>query len=1124
MPASESRDKLVNGQQDPDEPSLFDPDLAVYPPGRQDMDGTDYTDEARQIRRTLQTAILNWLKSSDVDELETISALTRDLQELARLKEVARLWWIAGAYLEMLAKDPAGEKAALRYIPARLDQLLRKLIDEGEAALVGGPEVALVREMLFEIRKSSCRSELLTEIRQAFCLDGSRLGEVNVAQEEEAEPDHSVIRSFTRETLSHLGTIRDCLNTPGAVVSPELQRTVHVLSGTSRSLHLVEMSNFFHSLEEHLARLHVAGGVLSRIQYSVLDQAAVLSAKVLERLNSDRTFPAVLREEFDLLLEKLEDDGGAGALSQVELPAMPDAGWFPRTGSGNRTDSGDDQATNREGGDPVDVDDLQVVFVDESTDVLRRIDKGLSAWQGGADPAAVVAGMKRDLHTLKGSAYAAGFEVLGDLSHQTETLLQQHGNGLEIGSEELLLLLEEAHDSLYEMVSRIGRGVQVPEPVHLKARLSELIDSDERDDQAGDGAGDIVVDVSNGGTVEQNDPAAAEPGTGHELLRINSSLLDRLVNYAGELSVTRAQLQEHLGTLRSNLGELRQNVEQFDGQLRQLQIHADSKMRSDRNGPVSEGEDGSASGTGFDPLQMERHTVPQQLAQGLTESLDDLTTIQTGIARIVHDSETVLQQQAQLGMELQDGLMSTRLVPFSTILPGLRHQARQSGRELGKSVELRMTGGEVQIDRKVLEGISDALDHMIRNAVDHGIELPGVRESRGKPAVGCILVECKSRGSEVVVRIGDDGGGLNLDTIREKAVDQGLMGSADVLTEQRIIQVIVLPGFSTAAEVTQHSGRGVGMDAVHDAVRRLGGSLEVESQLGCGVVFEISLPVSLSITQAIFVRCGRQEFAIPLNFVKAAMKADSGKILPSADGRPLFEKDGEIYPLLDLPRHLDLAHAAVEERRAAILIVRMGATGVAVKVSELLGTREVVVKTPGRHIAGVQGIAGATIRGDGRVIIILDLAGIWAADERAAVESPGAVAAEDAPLVMVVDDSLTVRKITAQNLSRHGMEVVMAKDGVDALEKIAQRRPDLMLVDIEMPRMDGYELTRRVKSDPVTGRIPIVMITSRAGTTHQEKAMSLGADDYLVKPYQEQELFTHVERALAAYGFRYPVR
>ena len=1387
--------------------SIFNPNLGVYPtrPGQQEnVDEALYRNKISRIRRQFQNSLLGWLRDSDTEALYTITGLTRELQGMSRFNSVSQLWWVASAYMEMMALDPVQQNISQRRIPARLDQLLRKLIEGGEAALVKERDEDLIIEMLYAVGVSSCSSTLLVEIRDAFSLDemlqkfdsyagdpkqlsvasskgdeverllpkvaseiyvnldaaeialesfagqaeqihtlqdipyklsqvqgalqmlgqdkaadmlsttadyigklgrnefGSspmlidslavaigtaqtfveglehdrphvhemvdravqgledvlteselvdfdaadtvsalrehldnwlgdnanypafrqlrqRLREVSavagvrnltkprrMAQEmnnlldivtedpsflspeientlrrsltaldeligemgefvpdvdipingevtaqkeydreislnqwqagakllsisEESEQssevslettlDDTVARIFTQETLGHLGTIRNFLSTKSNAVSPELLRAAHTLRGTSRSLHLVEMSNVFHALDEHLGEINSKGMALGDEEMRILDKAAILSAQVLDRLNTDRTFPAALREEFDKLHDsvarcrKTTESGSLlgdiQAIEQVDvpddmasgsMPAWPAAPVAPGLPAG-RINSADEEGN----------DGLRGVFIDESTDILARINGSLDRWRDGQEQESSIANVKRELHTLKGGAYAAGFEVMGDLSHQTETLLEWQNKGTPMPSDELRALLEEAHDTLSGMIAMIGRGAPLVEPGHLQNRLIELInagpDENTVDGRRGIGSAHAVEQV--GRTYE----------SGRNVLRMNSEVLDKLINYAGELSITRAQMQEHLSGLRSNFGDLRNNVERFTGQLRQLDIQADSQIRSRPNEPLRDLNANDSGGSEFDPLQMDRYTGLQQISRGLFESLDDLITIQSDISRFIHHSESALQQQAQISFELQDGLMSTHLVPFSTLFPRLRHQARQTARELGKEVELQMKGGEVEIDRKVLDGISEALDHMIRNALDHGIEDPAQREDLGKPGSGAILIECTQKGNNAVIRFGDDGAGLEIEQIRDKAITLGLMKEDASISDQDLIQLIVLPGFTTATKITQLSGRGVGMDVVHNAVRRLGGSIAVDSRPGEGTVFEINLPLSLSITQAISVRCGRQEFAISLNVIQNVMKVDAGELnFPSVGGRTQFEKDGRVYPLIDLPRRFGLASGDGDKQRVAILIIRMGAREVAVKVDELLTTQEVVVKSLGRHISRMEGISGATIRGDGSVVIILDLAALWVADERHGVTDAAAQEqTQRSPMVMVVDDSLTVRKVTARNLSRHGMEVVMAKDGIDAIERMGKRLPDLMLVDIEMPRMDGYQLTEHVRNDPVKKGIPIVIITSRAGIGHKEKAMALGANGYLTKPYQEEELIANVKDCLQSF-------
>ncbi|MDJ0955262.1 MAG: Hpt domain-containing protein [Arenicellales bacterium] len=1047
-----------------------------------------------------------------------------------------------------------------------VEHLLNQVIDrklavsDGLLSLVSDAKQAIVELLKDKAFGASWLDLPAWEARSKDLLEGEKKPPLNIVEiakpaveekpEQEADRpsdisagaklDDAVIRIFTQETLGHINTIRDFLSNSSNIVSPELLRAVHTLRGTSRSLHLVEMSNVFLALDEHLNSIYESGELLSQRELDLLDKAALLSAKTLDRLNTDRTFPATLRSEFDGLREViascrrpdqgLSEEDDISALGRLVSQQEPQTTPVREAGGVTGDAALEDDA----------LIDLKNIFCEESIDVLTRINNVLDEWRDGQEEAVVIPKIKRDLHTLKGSARTAGYDAIGDLSHLTETLLEKEEKGFSIEENLLRVLLEEVHDTLSEMINQVEQGETVKEAIHLKQRMSELV-MPHREGPSVSAVDDTAQTIEKKGlrtkvAVNVSTPAAIQPGTGvgtelsldadkegeevesgRNVLRVNTDVLDKLVNYAGEVSITRAQMQEQLGGLRSNLVELRGNISRFTEQLRRLELQSDSQIRS----RIHEQQAQVDSDRGeFDPLQLDRYTELQQLSRSLSESLDDLVTIQSDISKIVHQSESVMQQQAQLSAELQNGLMGARLVPFSTLIPKLRHQTRQTARELHKEAELRMTGGSVEIDRKVLDGMAEALDHMIRNALYHGIEDPGHRKARGKPKAGTILVECKHQGNEAIIRFSDDGAGLNVDEIRSKAIHRGLIRDKASLSDQEIIQLIVLPGFSTAAEVTQVSGRGVGMDVVHNAVRRLGGSITVESEPGEGTAFVIVLPLSLSITQAIFVRCGSQEFAVSLNVIQNVVKVDRKELESmSQEGQAVFERDGRVYPLMDLSRRLNIMDELDNQERVPILIVRMGATEVAVKVGKLMGTQEVVVKSLGSHIAHMEGIAGATIRGNGAVVLILDLTELWLADhehrdvteeESVPVEAPPAP-----PLIMVVDDSLTVRKVTARNLSRHGMEVVMAKDGVDALDHINKRLPDLMLVDIEMPRMDGYELTRQIRSDPATKNIPIVIITSRAGKKHKKKALSLGANDYLTKPYQEDELVSHVEACLS---------
>ena len=491
-------------------------------------------------------------------------------------------------------------------------------------------------------------------------------------------------------------------------------------------------------------------------------------------------------------------------------------------------------------------------------------------------------------------------------------------------------------------------------------------------------------------------------------------------------------------------------------------------------------------------------------------------------------------QQARINTELQEGLMRTRMISFATQGARLRHIVRQTARELGKHVELELVGADVEVDRTVLDRMIGPFEHMIRNAIDHGLESETERKRAGKPAIGHIRVQASHEGSEIVIRFADDGAGLDIAAIRRKAIERGLMNASTNLSDDELIQFILVAGFSTAGSVTQLSGRGVGMDVVHNEVKQLGGSITVDTRRGVGTTFIIRLPLTLSISQALMVRVSEQLFAIPLSSVVNILEVPVEQLNSIQMGRrPLLNWQDQIYPFMHLAVRLGIQSQPPNGRKVPVLLGRSGGRQVAIQVDGLAGTREVVIKPLGSQLAGIEGLGGATILGDGSVVLILDVPGLWLTEEglhvmREQQAEMGTVVVEEvaeaetpvvvetpAPvrrnaIVMVVDDSITVRKVTQRHLQKRGIDVLLAKDGVEAVELLRDQVPDVMLVDIEMPRMDGYELTSRVRSDARLKNVPIVMITSRAGEKHRDKAFALGVNEYMTKPYQEDELFARI--------------
>ncbi|TWI02738.1 chemosensory pili system protein ChpA (sensor histidine kinase/response regulator) [Luteimonas cucumeris] len=755
--------------------------------------------------------------------------------------------------------------------------------------------------------------------------------------------------------------------------------------------------------------------------------------------------------------------------------------------------------------------ELVDIFVEEAGDILDHADGLLARLREAPTDREPVVGLQRDLHTLKGGARMAGIMAVGDLGHAMETLLEAVAeHRCELGRDGVPLL-ERGFDRLHAMLGRVAarRAVAVPvgliEEFDARARGESI--SDAPRSVASTAAPQPVVELKplsaplEAGQGEEDDIAVRAP---QEQVRIRADLLDRLVNYAGEVAIYRARLEQQLGAFRSAMGEMEQTNARLRDQLRRLDIETEAQIiaRYQREHETSDQT--------FDPLELDRFSTLQQLSRGLGESAADLASLQGSMEDLTRQYETLLLQQSRVSSDLQEGLMRTRMVPFDALVPRLRRVIRQAASETGKQVQLKLDGAQGELDRNVLERMTAPLEHMLRNAVAHGLETPEQRRKAGKPEEGTVRISMRREGSEVVLEVADDGAGLNRQAIRRRAEERGLVRAGAVLADADLDTLILESGFSTADAVSHLAGRGVGMDVVHSEVRQLGGALDITSRPKQGVTFTMRLPQTLAVTQAVFVRIGETSFAVPIASVRGVGRIGRDEL---ATGGTSYRYGGEDYALHDLGTLLSHAPAKAEgQLQVPLLLIRSGDLRAAVSIDQVLGNREIVVKPVGPQVASVPGIFGATIMGDGSVVVILDIAPLVRrqATQPREVEFAPAAPERGVPLVMVVDDSVTMRKVTGRVLERHNFEVVTAKDGLDALERMTERVPDLMLLDIEMPRMDGYELATTMKLDPRLRNVPIAMITSRTGEKHRQRAFDIGVERYLGKPYQEQELMRNV--------------
>jgi len=594
-------------------------------------------------------------------------------------------------------------------------------------------------------------------------------------------------------------------------------------------------------------------------------------------------------------------------------------------------------------------------------------------------------------------------------------------------------------------------------------------------------------------------------------LRVDAGKVDELVNFAGESMIMQARIERQISGFERQLEELQHTVIRLRNQLRRLEIETEAQMIAKLK------EETGLADEDFDPLEFDRFTQLQELSRGIMETLGDISNIQEALVDIAEDSQLLLVQQARLGRNIQEELLALRLVRFNDISTRLRRIVRQTAEELGKQAELVIIGGDTELDRVTLLTMLPALEHMIRNALAHGIESADERVAQGKPAVGKLEIRLESQGGNILMTISDDGRGLDLEAIRRKAFQLGLVEDGSQLSDEDARMMIFASGLSTATSVSQVAGRGVGMDVVASAVRQMGGFIDIDSERNKGTKIKINLPLTQALTRGVLVAVADERFAIPYKGIVSVIRVP-GDVLADqyASEHPTLQFEGQDYPLVylgDLLWGTQVDRSLNKSEIRPVILLKLGERRFAVQVDHQLGVIQLFVKSLGRQLSRVPGLAGATIADDGEVTLVLEMAELLRRHRQSSKAKVRSTRSESSrPVVLVVDDSITIRKVTARTLERNNIEVILARDGVEALGVLHDMKPDLVLSDIEMPRMDGFELLGAIRNDPRTRDLPVVMITSRTGEKHRTRASGLGVNAYLGKPYTEAELLAEIER------------
>ncbi len=987
--------------------------------------------------------------------------------------------------------------------------------------------------------------------------------------------DHALRDIYARETSSHVATVRRWLareqpHPAPHVLIEEVYRACHTLSGSSKMAEARHGIRLAEPLNHWLRKSFDSGVGLDDSDLLLLADCMTAMETVAGHLDEasgyfmvhDTLRARVARAELELerrVIEANEQSERTGVHAQPPMieplvPLLPPANPNPP---------------------PLTVDydpEVAAIFCEEASELLESAQSALQSWNSSRGSTEYLAALQRALHTFKGGARMAGIAAMGDLSHELESLIIQISLGTASGDERARGIAQEAVDELARMREQVSAGRAVPQSAALIANIQAVARgaepvsapsvvsapavaapvapaADEPDDfdvvkeyvpappamPAVTEPASVAAPVAASAAVRVPEPVvAAAPAASPfampapapvppgrepvastergEMARVSADLLDQLLNNAGEVSISRARLEQQLGSVEFNLGELSRTVTRLKEQLRKLEIETEAQILHRHDQEPRSRQD-------FDPLELDRYSSIQQFSRALAESASDVASLQQLLESLVAEAQNQLQQQSRTVTELQNGLMRTRMVSLQRHVQRLARIVRQAGSDSSKQAELIVEGAAGELDRQVLERMLPPFEHLLRNAVVHGIETADERRSGGKSPTGHIYLQLQREGAEVIVEIRDDGKGMDLAAIRAKGLAMGLIHADQTLSDEDVMQLVLEPGFSTASALTQQAGRGVGMDVVATEIKKLGGALHMESKAGEGTRFTIRLPLTLAVSHALVVRTGDEYYALPLPTIEGVVRLPRDEVAAHLRSESAtFSYGAHKYRLQPLANYVGMEASPLPETDAAIpvVLVRAGEHSTGLVADELIGSREIVVKSAGPQISSIRGISGATILSDGRVVIILDIVALVRAEWRGRSAPVVMREREDRRVfALVVDDSITVRRVTQRLLERNGMRVLTARDGAEAIELLAEHVPDIILLDIEMPRMDGYEVAAQVRADPRLSELPIIMITSRVGEKHRARAIELGVDDYLGKPYQESQLIDAIAPLVA---------
>jgi chemosensory pili system protein ChpA (sensor histidine kinase/response regulator) len=970
-------------------------------------------------------------------------------------------------------------------------------------------------------------------------------------------PDREAVEIFLQEASEHLQYLREYVSVLQEVEPrrEDLERlyiAAHTLSGTSASYGFPRFSEVASKLAhvfQYALNATLGNDLHGPLTEFLSDGISVLEADLLEISDTGE--------------ESIEDIAAFKERYRFAFPAEP-----------VRLNYGQENATEQHGQEAVEEastgsyfdalpaddevpDEILEFFQPEAEEHLQVVSDCLISLEGNNNPEEVNR-LFRAIHTVKGSAAQVGLKRLGGIAHRVEDLIGRLRDGEIEPSAAVVDLCLASVDVLKKTLHRqwADESEMRAEVDSLLGRIAEFAPLEDDDLEA------ALSAVQNTKAAGEESAAQAPAMTrkasklpvaanAAKSVRIALERLDRMMNTVGELVINRTRMVGRIAELEKLVDTLGFSKERLHGKVSEFQEKYEfNRISSSRNpGPwnpkttpqrLSSAAAGDTSfWSDFSELEMDRYDDFNILSRSMAEISADVNEVLTQLQGYIGRVEGDIDEFTKLAHHLQDEFTAARMVPIGTLYSRLSRAVRDAATSAGKQVELELTGSETELDNNIIQQISDPLVHLVRNSVAHGIEHAAERRSAGKSEAGKVSLRAYHRGNHIYIEVEDDGGGIDYDRVKHSAIERGLVSpeTADRLTDRDFREMLFHPGFSTAPAKTELAGRGVGLDVVRANLNVLNGEIDIQSTRGQGTKFTLKVPLTLIISPALFVRCGGTSFALPLAVVEEIRRLRADEI-EDVGGKLLTKVRDVVTEVIRLDSYLGLPPLEAINGYFRMVVANAGNRQIGLVVEEVLGKDEIVIKNLGEYLRRVKLFPGTTIAPDGSLILLIDLNRMVATEpnERrtlqatataARIFAPGSAAVargtipaeaidrvEQERVIVVADDSISVRKFVGRMLEKNGYRVKLAADGLEAAELVAQHGCHLVITDLEMPRMTGYELMVQLRQSPATRRIPVMVVTSRAGAKHRDRAIKEGATAFLTKPVQEDQLLAAVEQLM----------